>query len=139
MRASLQAHRILQEIRRLGLRVSASKTEVTIFSRKPRARANSFSSYSGSGSTISPDCDVDTSKFRVENDTVDIADSFKYLGVFLDKKLTFGTHFEYAMQKTAGVTRALTVLMPNLRGPCESKRKLFANIVLSMLLYGAPV
>lgn len=37
------------------------------------------------------------------------------------------------------ILRALTGLMPNLRGPIEGKRKLFYNVIISILLYGAPV
>lgn len=37
------------------------------------------------------------------------------------------------------VARSLGRLMPNLRGPKETKRKLYANVVLSILLYAAPV
>lgn len=37
------------------------------------------------------------------------------------------------------VNRALYKLLPNLRGPQETKRKLYANIVQSIVLYGAPI
>lgn len=37
------------------------------------------------------------------------------------------------------ILRALTGLMPNLRGPLENKRRLYYNVILSILLYGAPV
>lgn len=128
MMASIQVHRILKVIKRIGLRVATSKTEVTIFSRH----------------SLSVNINTDylthnINSFVVEKDTVEITKHFKYLGVYLDSRLTFEKHFEYAIKKTAGVTGALTGLMPNLRGPCEAKRKLFANVVLSVLLYGAPI
>lgn len=42
-------------------------------------------------------------------------------------------------EKASKVTRALGKLMPNLRGPDENKRQLYANVVQSVILYGAPV
>jgi len=90
-----------------------------VFSRKPRSTVESV--------------------LTIDKDDVKITDSLKYLGVILDRKLTFTPHFDYAIAKTSKITGALTGLMPNLRGPCESKRKLFSNVTLSVLLYGAPV
>lgn len=48
-------------------------------------------------------------------------------------------HFKYIEVKTRRVTRALNRLMSNLRGPNEKLRRLFANIVMSVIMYGAPV
>lgn len=118
-RASLQVHIILGQIRRLGLKVATQKTEVMVFSRKSRGTSKET--------------------FVIDRDKVQVVDSFKYLGIILDRRLTFVPHFDYATAKTFRVTGALTGLMPNLRGPCESKRKLYGNVILSVLLYGAPV
>lgn len=63
----------------------------------------------------------------------------KYLGVILDPKLTFFQHFIYIRDKVAGVTQALTRIMPNLRGPGEKKRRLYVAIIESIVMYGAPV
>lgn len=41
--------------------------------------------------------------------------------------------------KVSTVVRALNRLMPNLRGPNERRRRLYANVVMSVVLYGAPV
>lgn len=60
----------------------------------------------------------------------------KYLGVMLDS-LKFVNHFKYVEEKTA--KRALSGLMPNVRGPRELKRRLYANVVGAVALYGAPV
>jgi len=46
---------------------------------------------------------------------------------------------KYTRDKVADVTRALSGLMPNLRGPSERKRKLYAAIVGSVAIYGAPI
>lgn len=64
----------------------------------------------------------------------------KYFGVLLDGRLKFMEHFKYAAQKATKITRALCKLMPNLRGPTEAKRRLYAaEVVLSVVLYGAPI
>ncbi|XP_029675608.1 uncharacterized protein LOC115243072 [Formica exsecta] len=57
----------------------------------------------------------------------------------LDAWWTFNEHFRYVVEKTSRVARALNRLMPNLRGPDERRRRLYANVLLSVMLYGAPV
>lgn len=118
-RASLQVHRVLGHIKRLGLKVATGKTKIALFTKRHYRLVDNT--------------------FAIERDQVEIVKSFKYLGVMLDHRLTFLPHFYYAMDKTARVTGALTGLMPNLRGPSEAKRKLFGNVILSVLLYAAPI
>lgn len=67
------------------------------------------------------------------------AKQMKYLGILLDKRLTFVPHFEYIENKATKFCGALCRLMPNQRGPREKKRKLYANVVNSVMTYGAPV
>jgi len=43
----------------------------------------------------------------------------KYLGVMVDSRLSFKVHFDYIRDKVGRMTRALSQLMPNLRGPRE--------------------
>jgi len=59
----------------------------------------------------------------------------RYLGVIVDSKLNFKAHFDYIGDKMDKVTRALSRLMPNLRGPHEVKRRLYVNILTSVILY----
>lgn len=70
---------------------------------------------------------------------IPIKSSMKYLGVILDSKLSFVEHFKYISEKTTKVNRALRRILPNLRGPHESKRRLYANMIQSIIMYGAPV
>lgn len=63
----------------------------------------------------------------------------KYLGVMIDEKLKFLPHIKYIQEKVSKVTGAICKIMPNLRGPDESKRRLYANVVASIVLYGSPV
>ncbi|KAL6417446.1 hypothetical protein ACFW04_012728 [Cataglyphis niger] len=67
-------------------------------------------------------------RLNVDGKEIEAKPTLKYLGIMLDGRLNFRPHFE-----------ALGRLMPNLRGPNESKRKLYAQVVLSILLYGAPI
>lgn len=57
----------------------------------------------------------------------------------VDVKWTFSDHFRYVIGKMERVVRALSKLMPNLRGPNERRRRLYLNVVMSVVLYGAPV
>ena len=65
--------------------------------------------------------------------------SIKYLGVQLDRRLSFGEHLQIATAKAIQCGAALTPLMPNIGGPREAKRRLVASVVNSKLLYAAPI
>lgn len=57
----------------------------------------------------------------------------------IDEKLTFRQHLAHIEGKVNAVTRALYRITPNLRGPSESRRRLYANVVQSVIQYGAPI
>jgi len=99
------------------------------------------------GLSLAPDkseCVVLTNKrsFRppailVNGHPVPVKRSVRYLGVYLDTRLSFVDH---ARTVSAGAKRAATALgrlMPNVRGPSQSKRQLLMSVVNSRLLYGA--
>ncbi|KMQ91607.1 reverse transcriptase [Lasius niger] len=117
-KANLQTDLVINRIRRLGLRVSAPKTEMIIFYGRKSEREIVI---------------------RVDGEPIVARDSLKYFGIMLDSRMTFKTHFKYVEDKTTKIVRALGKLMPNIRGPGEKKRRLFANAVMSVLTYGAPV
>ncbi|CAB0037543.1 unnamed protein product, partial [Trichogramma brassicae] len=56
-----------------------------------------------------------------------------------DAKLKFDHHLRTVSAKAAGVIGAFAKIMPNSGGPRSSRRKLYAHVVDSILLYGAPV
>ncbi|KAF0751063.1 Reverse transcriptase domain-containing protein, partial [Aphis craccivora] len=62
----------------------------------------------------------------------------RYLGVILDKNLTFAPHVDTVAKKASRTAAALARLMPNIGGPTEWKRKLLGTVVNSQLLYAAP-
>jgi len=59
--------------------------------------------------------------------------------VILDNKLSFKQHFVHIGEKVERVSRALGRLMPNLRSPIEKKRRLYAGIITSVVLYAASI
>lgn len=63
----------------------------------------------------------------------------KYLGIILDMHLTFREHLLYVIPKVRHLIDALGRLMPNLRGPSQRRRLLYAYVVQSVLYYGAPI
>lgn len=63
----------------------------------------------------------------------------KYLGVILDKGMTYGPRIKAASAKAAAVSAQLARLMPRTRGCGERRRKLLATVATSVALYAAPV
>lgn len=70
---------------------------------------------------------------------INIQRAIKYLGVVLDSKLTFTAHVKKVAEAAVNSAKAIGRLMPNLGGPSVFKRSLLASIVVSKLLYAAPV
>lgn len=113
--ASIFTSRVINYIQNLGLEVATEKTEAIIF--HPRRVSE------------------DIRRFILINGTeLQLTESIKYLGIYIDQKWTFREHFRYIEDKAEQVIRALSRLMPNLRGPDEKKRRLFANVVLGYTL-----
>ncbi|XP_029672395.1 uncharacterized protein LOC115241024 [Formica exsecta] len=71
--------------------------------------------------------------------SVRVGDRLKYLGLYLDAAWSFGGHFERLVPRVESVAISLSQLLPNLGGPDGRVRRLYANTVLSVALYGSPV
>lgn len=119
-RASLQVSALVRAIRLLGLSVATDKSEAILF----RARGVRHPR----GHTVG-----------VGGERINTKGPLKYLGVLLDSRLGFDDHLRKMGEKTLAITRGLCRLMPNLKGPRERKRKLYANVISSVILYAAPI
>jgi len=70
---------------------------------------------------------------------IELQNHLRYLGVILDRRLTFAAHINTVSTKASRSAAALARIMPNVNGPSQSKRRLLASVVESQLLYAAPV
>lgn len=82
---------------------------------------------------------VEEIEIRVGGCTINSSPAIKYLGVVLDRRLSFKEHLKYASEKARKVSTALARLMPNLGGPRQQRRMLLASVSSSILMYAAPI
>jgi hypothetical protein len=76
-------------------------------------------------------------KFQIGGEEILPATSLKYLGVRMDRAMTFVPHVEEVAAKAEKMVAVLGRIMPNMKGPGSSRRKLLSAVVHSRLLYGA--
>jgi len=101
-----------------GLRISVSKTVAMTMTTKRRYRRP---------------------QFVLLEETLELKEHIKYLGVEFNSKLEFKEHLKMVRAKALKTTAGLTRSMPNVGGPSSTKRKLLTSVVNSQLLYAAPV
>lgn len=120
-RATRASEYIIEAIKDLGLQLAVNKTAAIMFHPSRRGRTEL-------GGTV---C--------IAGHDVIIEESMKYLGVYIDSNWSFVLHARYISCRAEEVVGALSPIMPNLRGPRLEKRKLYANVVHSVILYAVPV
>lgn len=77
--------------------------------------------------------------FNLMGSTFTPKHALKYLGVWLDTKMTFAEHFNRVSENVGKTLSVLTRVLPNIGGPRSSKRRVLTSIIHSKLLYGAPI
>ncbi|XP_011858815.1 PREDICTED: uncharacterized protein LOC105556341 [Vollenhovia emeryi] len=111
---------IVRVIEGLGLRVAARKTEAVFLHNGKHGPP--------------PD-----SRIMVGDTRIQVGSHIRYLGILLDGRLCFREHIAKLAPRLDAAANALSRLMPNLGGPSGRVRRLFANVVSSIALYGAPI
>ncbi|CAH2227082.1 jg25023, partial [Pararge aegeria aegeria] len=118
--ATVSASLVARRVQALGLRVSVPKTEALLFHGPRRGPPRG-------------------AQITVQGVQVEIKAQMKYLGLTLDGRWSFKGHFELLAPRLVGAAAALGRLLPNIGGPDSACRRLYAGIVRSMALYGAPI
>lgn len=77
--------------------------------------------------------------FKLGSTTIEPQKVVKYLGVLIDKGLTFGPHVQKICEKAEKIVSALIRIMPNIGGAGQRKKIALAEAVHAVLLYAAPV
>lgn len=108
-------------IQQIGLRVAPTKTEAVYM-------------YSEDQGTP-----PDNLYITVEGAKIKIGTRIKYLGLLIDGRWKFRQHFAQLVPKLGKAASALSKLLPNIGGPKASVRKMYVNVLHSMILYGAPI
>lgn len=119
--AELGTSCIIRAVKKLGLNIATHKTEAIAF---------------GISLTTSQFNDA---RISIDGDVIKIGKTMKYLGILLDSTWSFQPHFDMVIPRTERVMMALGRIMPNLRGPDERVRRLYVEVLHSILLYGSPI
>lgn len=115
--ANIAISRISYWIRNNKLRLAPDKTEAVLLTTRRK---------------------IQHIQFEVEGTSIHPSNAIKYLGVWIDTKLTFKAHIMKSLEKAEKTMTALSKLMPNVAGPRASKRKALSSVIHSQILYAAP-
>lgn len=111
---------MVRRIQMLGLRVAVHKTEALWFHKKGRRPSPEF-------------------KIRVDGSEIRMSSTIKYLGLTLDGNWTFVAHFTNMVPRLRREMAVFGRLLPNVGGPGDGCRRLYATMMASIALYEAPV
>lgn len=93
---------IIREARRLGLEISADKTQAMIFRQKGRKRDKNRN-------------------IRIEGNRIELKNKIKYLGLLINDDWSFKEHLKNVAAKAERIMGKLCRLMANQRGPSEKR------------------
>lgn len=82
---------------------------------------------------------MDPLELDVMGARIETTSTIKYLGVTLDRGMTFAPHVKEVAARAAKTASALARLMPNKGGPRSSKRRILGSVTHSIMLYASPV
>ena len=122
-RAVATVRKLTAKLQNLGLELATEKTEMVILAGRRKLKELE----------IVLDRDGDE-----ENVVIRSKKSVKYLGVHLDKDAKLKQHAVEVVRKAKRQVAALSRLTPNIQGPRQSKRKMYAGVIQSTMLYAAP-
>lgn len=109
---------VVRRIEGLGLEIAEDKTEVVLFTSKRIHHQV---------------------RIRVKNTEIEAKRSMKYLGIYLDDKLSYSVHINKAAEKSLKATQQIARLMPNIGGPKQIRRRLLARVGECIITYGAQI
>ena len=83
---------------------------------------------------------VSRASLNIIGDTdIEMKTTMKYLGLVLDTRWTFREHFQRLFPKALNIAASLGRLIANIGGPGECRCRVYATVVQSIVLYGAPI
>lgn len=116
--AEIGTNVLINRIERMGLKVAVDKTEVIMF--RPSKNKTAI-------------------EINIAGKKIKTKPYIKYLGVIIDEDWNMKEHANYVAERGLKTINRLSGLMPNVKGPKESRRRLYSAVAHSILLYAAPV
>ncbi|KAJ3639076.1 hypothetical protein Zmor_004373 [Zophobas morio] len=74
-----------------------------------------------------------------ENFYVKTQKKIKYLGLVIDKDLRMAAHVDHVVSHAEKTAVAIMRLMPNIGGPGDTTRRIYATVAKSVIMYAAPL
>ena len=106
-----------------GIKINPSKTQAIFFTRK-RASRNL----------------PNINSLQMDGVSVKWLDTVKYLGMILDKRVTYKNHINYSIEKCNNITKLLySLIHRKSKLNISNKRLIYLLIIRSVLLYASPV